>query len=469
MEWEATQLSAAIHARKVSCEEVMRAYLDRIKKANGKANAIVSLQDPDGLLKEAKAKDNDFARGTPGPLYGFPHAVKDLQPVKGMRFTSGSPIYKDRVATNDSLYVERLRAAGAIMIGKTNTPEFGLGSHTVNRVFGATTNPYNNTYSSGGSSGGAAVGLSLRMLPVADGSDYGGSLRNPAGWNNVCGFRISIGRVPGVGGEVWLPSMSVSGPMAKTVGDVALLLSVMAGPDPRVPLSLETEGATFREPLKADMKGKRIAWLGDFKGTVPYEPGLVDVCKDALKRFTALGCTVEEASPNFDVERAWQAFVSLRGWQMSGAFLAMTPEQRALLNQQALFELETVQKLSLADVVQASNVRSQWTAAVNQMFEHYDYLVAPTAQLFPFPLTQPWPTEIAGQKMRTYHEWMKGVCLITLTGCPSLAVPAGFGAKGLPIGLQIIAPVRQEMAALKMGAAFEAAEPLWRTRAPKVA
>lgn len=471
--WEAVRLAHAIHSREVSCEEVMRAHLERISHVNGTVNAIVSLQDPDELIRQARQKDAGLAAGAaPTPLYGFPHAVKDLEDVKGIRFTrGGSPLFKSSIGETDDLLVQRLRAAGVIIIGKTNAPEFGLGSHTVNRVFGATRNPYSSEVSCGGSSGGAAVGLALRMLPVADGSDFGGSLRNPAGWNNVCGFRPSIGRVPSIGGDLWSPSMSVSGPMGRTVADAALLLSVLAGPDRRSPLSLEGGPAQFRGSLQADFKGKRIAWLGDYRGTVPYEAGIVDVCKQALKRFTALGCTVEDDAPVFDVEQAWQAFVTLRAASTgtSLAAIAAKPEERALLNEQAAFEVEKSQQISLADVIRAADIRSQWTRALYQLFEKYDYLVAPTAQLFPFAITQPWPTEIAGQRMRTYHEWMKGVCLVTLSGCPVLAVPAGFGgARGLPIGLQVIAPFKQDMSALKLGAAYEAVEPLWRLRAPKV-
>lgn len=473
VEWQATELATAIRSRKVSCAEVMQAHLDRIERVNGNVNAIVVLRDPKTLIQEARQKDADIARGASlPPLYGFPHAVKDLQPIKGLPATrGGAPLYKSAVADTENLFVERLRAAGVIMIGKTNSPEHGLGSHTVNRVYGATKNPYNAKYSSGGSSGGAAVALACRMLPVADGSDFGGSLRNPAGWNNVVGFRPSIGRIPFMDGDLWAAGMSVSGPMGRTVADTALLLSVLAGPDRRVPLSLEGDGAQFRGSLYADFKGTKIGWLGDYKGTIPNEAGVLDVCKDALKRFAALGCIVEDIAPGYDAERAWQAFVALRAASTGPGLATATakPEQRALLNAQAIFEMETFQKLSVSDIAGAASVRSQWTAAFHRLFDNYDYLIAPTAQIFPFDITKPWPTDIAGQTMRTYHEWMKGVCLVTMTGCPALAVPAGFGGSlNLPIGLTIIAPYKQDLASLKLGAAYEAVEPLWRTRAPKV-
>ena len=467
----AVELAAAIRSRRLSCVEVMQAYLDQIDRLNPGVNAIVALRDRGELLRQARDKDDEMRRGGPvGPLHGLPHAVKDLQPVAGLRFTRGSPLFAEFVAPVDSLLSARLRAAGVIFVGKTNTPQFGLGSHTVNPVYGATGNSYDPTRSAGGSSGGAAVALALRMLPLADGSDYGGSLRNPAGWNNVCGFRTSFGRVPVDALDVWWPSMGVLGPMARDVADLALLLSVQAGYDPRAPLSMEGDGAHFRAPLAADLKGRRIGWLGDFGGSTPYEAGVLDVCRAALKRFEALGCVVEDALPDFDVEAAWQAFIQLRAAQSAPQFLPFhaEPQHRVLLNEQALFEVETGSRLSAFDVAAAAAIRTQWSQAIHRLFARFDYLVSPTAQLFPFDITERWPTEVAGVAMRTYHEWMKGVCLVTLTGCPSLAVPAGFSADGLPMGLQIIAPVHQEMACLQLGAAYEAVEPLWRTRPPPV-
>ncbi len=456
----AHDLAGAIASRKLSCVEVMNAYLDHIAAFNPKVNAIVALQDRDGLLAQARERDAQVARGEiMGPLHGFPHAVKDLQSVKGIRSTSGSPILKDFVPSRDSLPVERMRAAGAIYIGKTNVPEFGLGSHTYNPVYGATHNAYDQTRSAGGSSGGAAVSLALRMLPVADGSDYGGSLRNPAGWNNVFGFRTSFGIVPTAGDEVWLPSMGVTGPMARTVSDLAMLLSVQAGYDPRAPLSVAGEGRRFLAPLGADVKGKRIAWLGNLSGLAPYEAGVLDVCRAALKTFESLGCTVEPALPDMAMEPVWQAFIRLRQWQQ-GASLAgyyADPAKRALLKPEAIWEIEGGLKLSANDVTAASVIRTAWSAAVRRLFEHYDFLAMPTAQLFPFDVTATWPHEIAGQKMQTYHEWMKAVCLITMAGCPSLAVPAGFGSQGLPMGLQIIAPVHREMDCLQLGHAYQTA------------
>lgn len=455
---EATSLSKAIHSRKVSCVEVMNAHLDQIGALNPQANAIVDLQSREGLLAQARERDAQLSRGqSMGPLHGFPHAVKDLQAVKGLRMTSGSPILRDFIPGADSLMVERLRSAGAIFIGKTNTPEFGLGSHTYNPVYGATRNAFDPTVSAGGSSGGAAVALALRMLPLADGSDYGGSLRNPAGWNGVYGLRPSIGRVPSDTRDGWLPSMGVNGPMARSVTDLALLLSVQAGFDPRLPLSLDGDGAAFQAGLEMSFKGKRIAWGGDFKGHAPCEPGVIEVCRKAAQTFESLGCSVEDALPDFDFEALWQATIRLRGWQQGSALLAYyrDPALRALLKPEAVFEIETGLRQSAYEITAASVLRSVWTQSLRRFFQTYDFLILPTAQVFPFAIDRHWPQEIAGQKMRTYHEWMKGTLFVSMSGCPALAAPAGFSDRGEPIGIQIIAPNRHELSCLQLAHAYE--------------
>jgi amidase len=457
---DAVALGSIIHSRQASCVEVMTAYLDHIEKLNPKVNAIVALQDRAGLLAQARERDAQLARGeSMGPLHGFPHAVKDLQPAKGIRSTQGSPILKDFVPAADSLMVERLRKAGAIIIGKTNTPEFGLGSHTYNPVYGATRNAYDQSRSAGGSSGGAAVSVALRMLPVADGSDYGGSLRNPAGWNNVFGFRTSIGRVPADGRDVWLPSIGVIGPLARNVTDLAMLLSVQAGFDLRVPLSMEGNGTIFRTRLEKAFKGRRIAWAGDFNGYTPYEPGVLEVCKTALKAFETIGCVVEEAQPDYPLDAVWRAVLSIRGWQQGGALLAYynDPAKRALLKPEAIFEIETGLRQSAYDITAASVVRTEWYHAVRRFFERYDYFIVPTAQVFPFDVDLHWPQEIAGKKMATYHEWMKAVLLVSMSGCPALAAPAGFDNQDRPIGIQIIAPAHRELDCLQLAYAYEGA------------
>ena len=465
---DAGSLARAIASRQVSCVEVMRAHLDHIDAFNPKVNAIVALQDGDDLIAQARERDVQVAAGEiKGPLHGLPLAPKDLQSVKGIVSTSGSPILRDFVPDTDSLPVARMRAAGGIFIGKTNTPEFGLGSHTYNPVYGVTRGAYDLQRSAGGSSGGAAVALALRMLPVADGSDYGGSLRNPAGWNNVFGFRPGFGVVPTAADEVWLPSMAVTGPMARTVGDLSRLLSVLAGFDPRAPLSAAGDGRRFLEPLDSDMKGRRIAWLGDLNGWAPYETGVLRVCEAALSAFEGLGCVVERAAPDMAPERAWQAFLRLRHWQAGGNLRIHyeDPAKRALMKPEAIWEIENGLRLSAFDVTAASTVRSAWSGSILRLFERYDYLVMPTAQVFAFDVGESWPKAIAGQPMDSYHEWMKAVCLISLAGCPALAAPAGFGAHNLPMGLQIIAPVGGEMDCLRLAHAYDAATG-WVTKQP---
>lgn len=455
---DAVVLGKAIHSRKISCVEVMSAYLDHIERINPQVNAIVALQERGDLLMQARERDAQLARGeSMGPLHGFPHAVKDLQAVKDIRMTLGSPILKDFVPPADGLMVQRLRNAGAIFIGKTNTPEFGLGSHTYNEVYGATRNAYDLTRSAGGSSGGAAVSLALRMLPVADGSDYGGSLRNPAGWNGVFGLRTSIGRVPNDARDAWLPSMGVTGPMARNVADLALLLSVQAGFDARVPLSLDGDGTVYQRRLESSFKGKRIAWGGDFKGHAPCETGVLEVCRKAAQGLESLGCIVEEAVPDFDFDALWQATIRLRGWQQGASIQAYynDPAKRSLLKPEAIYEVETGMAQSAHDITAASIVRTDWSQTVRKFLERYDSLVLPTAQVFPFDIKQHWPQEISGQKMQTYHEWMKGTLLVTMSGCPALAAPAGFSGAGLPIGIQFIAPNRQEFSCLQLAYAYE--------------
>lgn len=453
-------LARAIAGKRVSSVEVMTAYLDRIDRLNPAVNAIVSRVDRGELVRQAAGKDAVLAKGEAvGPLHGFPIAVKDLDATRGIRTTKGSPIFKDFVPEADSIMVERLRAAGAILIGKTNVPEFGLGSHTRNPVFGPTRNPYDLSRTPGGSSGGAAVALALRMLPVADGSDYGGSLRNPAGWNNVFGFRPSTGRVPAGDGELWLPTMGTAGPMARTVPDLAMLLAAQSGYDARSPLSIAEDPGVFTRPLQRDFKGTRIAFLGDFGGYLPYEPGVLEVCRAAMKTFEDMGCVVEDAVPDYPVDKVWQAWLTLRAWQSGGGGRVHydNPAERPLLNAQMLFEVESGMKLSAFDITRASLIRSDWYRAVLAFFRRYDFFVLPTAQLFPFPVETVWPTEIAGQPMSTYHEWMKVVLPVTMSGCPALAAPAGFSAQGMPMGIQIVGPNHAELACLQLAYAYDQA------------
>jgi amidase len=457
---DAGTLAIAIRSRQVSCVDVLKEYLDHIGKINPRVNAIVSLQDRAPLLAQSEERDRQLARGDwMGPLHGFPIAVKDLMPVKGIRTTWGSPIFKDFIPKADGIIVERLRRAGAVLIGKTNVPEFGLGSNTYNPVFGATRNAYDQSRSAGGSSGGAAVALALRMVPVADGSDFGGSLRNPAGWNNVYGFRTSLGVVPTDSTDDWGSSMSVVGPMARNVPDLAMLLSVQAGYDARAPLSKQCGQHEYRRSLETNLKGKRIAWSGDFKGYLPFEPGVLDICRSALKVFESMGCSVQEAQPDFSIDAVWRAWLKLRAWQSGSELLAHynNPAQRALLKPEAVFEVESGLKLTAFDISAANEVRSAWYQAVRRFFDDFDYFIVPTAQVFPFDVNIHWPKQIAGKAMETYHEWMKCTLPVTMSGCPALAAPAGFNEQGLPIGIQIVGPNQAEMACLELAFGYDTA------------
>jgi amidase len=465
---DALTLSGAIKSKKVSCVEVMTATLDHIAALNPWVNAIVSLQNRDDLLTQARARDEQLARGEYcGWMHGFPQAIKDLTATKGIRTTQGSRIFKDFVPAVDAIMVERMKKAGAIIIGKTNTPEFGLGSNTYNDVFGRTLNAYDLSKSSGGSSGGAGVSVALRMLPVADGSDHGGSLRNPAAWNNVFGFRPSYGRVPSQGLDVFYALMGVQGPMARTVPDLAMLLSVQAGYDARLPLSNRQDPKMFAEPLKRDFKGTRIAWLGDFNGHLPFEPGILELCRNALKAFEALGCTVEEAIPDYPVDRVWETWKTLRAWQAGSALkdLYRNPAHRALMKPEAQFEVENGEKLSAYDIFDADAVRSAWYQAVRAFFERYDYALLPSGQVFPFDAATDWPKTIAGRSMDTYHRWMEVMIPVTMSGCPALSVPVGFNAQGLSMGLQIVGPNHGELACLQLAYAYDQATQ-WVTKHP---
>jgi amidase len=457
---DAAALSGAIRARRISCREVMTAYLDHIEAINPAVNAIVSLRPRGDLLAAATRRDAELDRGEyAGPLHGFPHAIKDLEPTAGIRTTMGSPILKDFVPRTDSIIVERIKRAGAIIIGKTNVPEFGLGSHSYNSVFGTTRNAYDQSKTAGGSSGGAAAALATRMLPVADGSDHAGSLRNPAAFNNVFGFRTAFGRVPSDAREVFTPSLSVHGPMARTVPDLAMLLSVIAGYDARVPLSIRENPARFAEPLARDFAGARIAWGGDFGGYLPFEPGVLELCRSALGGFAALGCIVEEAVPDYPIERVWESWLVLRAWQVGGLLKTYYSDRalRALMKPELQWEIERGFKITGYDIANASAVRSAWYQATRAMFEKYDFFILPSAQVFPFDAAIRWPTTVGGKAMDTYHRWMEVMIPVTMSGCPALNVPAGFNAAGLAMGIQIVAPNHAEFACLQLAHAYDQA------------
>ncbi|WP_090043796.1 amidase [Limnohabitans sp. 2KL-27] len=460
-ETSATSLSRAIHLRQVSCQEVMQATLARIERLNPQSNAIVSLQDPESLMTQARERDAQLARGeSMGWMHGMPQAIKDLAHVQGLRTTLGSPLMKDFVASEDGLMARRMKAAGAIVIGKTNTPEFGLGSHTFNEVFGPTRNAWNPAKSAGGSSGGAAVALAQRLLPVADGSDFMGSLRNPAGWNHVFGMRPSHGRVPmSPAQDVFMAQLGTEGPMGRHVRDMAMLLSVQAGANPGNPLSLSDDPAQFAGALDSNPQGQRIGWLGDLQGYLPMEGGILDICQTALNSFGAMGCTVDEARLGMAPEQIWQAWLVWRQALMGPriAPFLVNPANRAHIKPEALWEHDHSLNLTGAQLMAASASRTRFYLSMLALFEQFDVLAIPVSQVWPFDVGLRWPSSVAGRPMDTYHRWMEVVIYATLAGLPSISVPAGFGANGLPMGLALIGQPQGDLALLKLAHAYEMA------------
>ena len=466
----ASALSEAIHAGRASCLEVMDATLARIAAVNPRANAIVSLRDGDALRAEARARDGELAQGhSRGWMHGMPHAVKDLAPVRGLPFTRGSPLFEDFVPEADALFVERLRGAGAILIGKTNVPEFGLGSNTFNPVFGATPNPYAADRIAGGSSGGAAAALALRHLPCADGSDTRGSLRNPAAYNNVLGLRPSLNRVPVGTDEVFLPPLGVAGPMARTTADLGRLLATLSGYDARAPQSRTDDPNAFVDVPARDLTGLRVAWLGDLDGYLPFEPGVLALCEAGVAVLAARGAVVEHVVPDFDHDRLWRAWLALRQWHIGGGLGALyrDPGKRDAFKPEAAWEIEASFRLTAADIYAASLVRSAWYRCVEGLFRRHDVLVLPSAQVFPFALDTDWPREVGGRTMDTYHRWMEVVIGATMAGVPAISLPVGFDPRGLPMGMQVIAPNLAERLLLEVAAAYEEATGFDRVEPPR--
>src|SRR5712691_10738773 len=452
----ATELARRIRTRELSARAVMEAHLTQIERVNPTVNALVTLL-PERALAGACAADEAVAHGAAvGPLHGLPIAHKDLILTKGIRTTYGSRIYADFVPDQDMLIVERMRRAGAITIGKTNTPEFGAGSQTFNEVFGATLNPYDITRTCGGSSGGGAVALACSMLPLADGSDMGGSLRNPASFCNVVGLRPSPGRVPVWPAAMGWSTLSVEGPMARTVADVAFFLSAIAGPDPRSPLSIDEPGSRFAGPLERSFKGIRMAWWKDLGG-VPVDPRVREIVDARREVFESLGCIVEEAEPDFS--GADEVFKTLRAL----AFLTRAEElkkNRDLVKETILWEIDRGERLSAGDIAQAEMKRTELYHRMRQFLERYEFFVLPVSQALPFDVRQPYVTEIAGVQLATYIDWMKSCYYISILGNPALSVPCGFTTDGLPVGIQIVARHHDDWGLLQMGHAFEQAAAL---------
>ena len=467
-------LSAAIQARQLSCVEVLQAYLAQIDALNPQVNAIVAPQDAETLHTQAQRLDMELAQGrSRGLMHGIPQAPKDILPVQGMVTTKGSPVFAGQVSQVDAIHFERLRASGAVFVGRTNSPEFGLGGHTYNPVYGATRNAWVPTRSAGGSSGGAAVATALHMLPFADGSDMMGSLRTPAAFNNVFGFRPSLGALPyGPAEEVFLQQYSTCGPMARNVPDLALQMQVMVGADTRTPLAREWPADAFAlASLERDFSGSRIGWLGDWGGHLAMEEGLLAQQEAALEHFRSLGASVELAVLDFDLEQLWEAWLDLRSLQVAGNNLALytDPAKRALLKPEAVWEIERGMRLSGIRIYEAAKVRSAWYQQLRSLLERFEYLVMPSTQVYPFAVELDWPHAIGARDMDTYHRWMEVVIAATMAGLPALAVPAGISADGLPAGIQIVGGLRADMAVLQLGQAYDAASGYSRLRSPLLA
>ncbi|MDI9329719.1 MAG: amidase [Alphaproteobacteria bacterium] len=465
----AKALSQAIHRRDLSCREVMQACLDQVALHNPRHLAIINLQNTEQLLRQSEERDALLARGqSMGWMHGLPIAIKDLAATAGITTTLGSPLMKLNVPSEDAAMVARIRRAGAIVIGKTNVPEFGLGSHSFNEVFGTTANAYDPSKTSGGSSGGAAVALALRMLPVADGSDFMGSLRNPAGWNNIFGMRPSQGRVPGVPtNDIYVSQMPTDGPMGRHVADLALLLSTQAGPDPRAPLSLGADPSVFTNDLNLDVAGLRVGWLGDLNGYLATEPGVLQACEAGLGRLQTLGCVVDTTCLNTPPEQVWETWLAWRKVLVASrlAPFMQNPDMRAQVKPEAQWEYDQGQGISAGQFMAASVQRSAFYQGMLKMFEQFDVLALPSAQVWPFDKTMRWPQTIHTANgpvaMDTYHRWMEVVIYATLAGLPSISVPTGFGPGGLPMGLQLIGKPQGDFALLQLAHMYEQAIGDW--------
>ena len=462
---DAVELARRIRGREVSAREVLQAHLDRIAAVGGAINAVVTL-DADGALEQAAAADEALASGAePGPLHGLPVAVKDTHATRGMRTTLGSPIFADSVPGADDLVVERMRAAGAVVIGKTNVPEFAAGSHTFNTVFGTTRNPYDPDRSAGGSSGGAAAALAAGMHPIADGSDMGGSLRNPASFTNTVGLRPTPGRVPDWPSDLPWETLATAGPMGRTTADAALLLSVLAGPDPRAPAALGEAGALFAPPLRPRAAGLRVAVSPAFGGALPIEPEVAAAVAAAGRTMEELGAHVAEELPDFS--GAEEVFRTLRAWHFQHAFGELAAAHPGRVKQTVVDNAAEGAQLSGADIARAKTGQAALYHRFREFFTRYDVLLLPVSPVPPFPAELEYPASVAGVPTGgDYLSWMAAAYWVTVTGCPAVSVPAGFTAGGLPVGVQMVGPHRADRALLEAAAAFEAATGYGRRRPP---
>lgn len=461
-EMTALQMRAEIAAGRLSAREAVQAHLARIERWNPAVNAIVTL-DAEGALRQAAQADEAQAAGKPlGLLHGLPVAHKDSFLTAGMRTTYGSPVFRDFVPTRDSVAVARQRAAGAITLGKTNMPEFGAGSHTFNPLFGATRNPYDRRRTPGGSSGGAAAALAARMLPLADGTDMGGSLRNPAGFCNVVGLRPSPGRVPNLPSAALYGTLTVAGPMARTVSDAALMLAALAGPDARDPHAIEQDPRRFLEPLDRDFRGVHVAFSLDWGG-LPTEPAVTQAVQAQLPVFEQLGCTLQEGCPDFGDADA--AFHALRAQQFAISQGDTVREHRDRVKETVIWNTELGWSQPAERLVRAERERAGLFERMHVFMQRHEFVIGPVSQVVPFNVDQEYPLEIDNMPMMNYIDWMRSGYYLSLTGHPAISVPCGFTAEGLPVGLQIVGRHRDEWGVLQMAYAFEQATQFWR-RAP---
>lgn len=454
----ASTLSAAIREGHVSCVEVMRAYLDRIHRYNPVYNAIVSMVDDDVLMKQAELADAAFANDEYwGWMHGMPYAPKEMFDVEGLPTSWGSPIFAGRFAQEDDLLVSRIRQQGAIFVGKTNMPEFGVGSQTYNPVFGATGNAYDPELTAGGSSGGAACAVATHMVPVADGSDHMGSLRNPGAFNNVIGFRPTQGRVPNnIGSDLFYMRMGTFGPIGRNAEDSYRLLKSIAGHDPRLPLSLRDRLPPAEAFSALNLRGLRIGWMGDFDGYLPTERGVLELCASSLDALSQHGVSVEPCQPEYDLDSLWETWLTLRHWRRNSMRpLYDDPVIRKLLKPEIIWEIEGSFDMSAAEIYEAGIARADWFRTLSSMFDQYDFLAQPTAQVFPFPKDVHWPKRIGRKRMDTYHRWMEVVIGGTLAGLPVVNVPVGIDDDGRPMGMQILGPFGDDRKVLEFAAAYE--------------
>ncbi len=458
----ATEQRELLSDKTISACELLSAHLAQIERINPGVNAIVT-EVADQAVDAAQKIDKRLAQGdNPGILAGLPVAHKDLVLTKGIRTTFGSRIFKDHIPDTNSLIVQRMIDAGAVTIGKTNTPEWGAGSQTFNEVFGATLNPYDTTKTCGGSSGGSAVALATGMVSLADGSDMGGSLRNPANFCNVVGFRVSPGRVPNYPSENAWFTLPVVGPMARTVEDCALFLAAIAGPDKRAPISLKENGTRFLDPLKRDFKTTKIAFSTDFGGQLPVAKSVQDIIRSGTQYFESLGCIIDDKCPDFT--DADEIFKTLRAWSFSATHIDKIDKHRDLYKDSIIWNVEEGLKLTGLDIAQAEQKRTRLFQQVTGFMEEYEFLVLPVSQVEPFDVTQEYVTEIEGETMHTYIDWMKSSYYITCLGLPTISVPCGFTKEGLPVGIQIVGRHQQDFSVLQLAYAFQEANPVWKTQ-----